>query len=1347
MSDPRYGIHKGVVVDNNDPSNTGRVVVQVPSVFGDARSNWCEPTLPTVYTPRIGEVVWVQFVDGDLSKPIYASADAVTAEKIVAGSITAESLDFTPADGEAVEQAQADATQALLDAYNAAQAAGQAATAAGDAQTDATQALLDAFNASQAAGDAQEDATQALADALAASTAAATADAKAVGAQEDADLAVTNAAEAKDIADGKSVTHFADDEPTGKTAEDVGDLWFDTNDGYKMYRWDGDSWEPAPDARISQALSDAQAASTAAGNAQTTANTKITTSYQDNEPVATTVGDLWVDTNDQMHLHRWDGSAWISVRDATIAAAASAASAAQTAAAAADSKAVAAQATADGAIRTYYQESEPWLSSADPALVGDMWSKTSTAVAYRWDGSSWVVIPDTAISEALAAAADAQTTADGKINAYYADNQPWANGDPDHAGDAGDLWYDTNDDNKAYYYSGTTWTALPVGKNALDPLLKARDLGAITTYTGTSPGAGPFIDGDLWIDTTVVTDAGGKVVAQNVVKRRQGTNWVPLQDQAVVRAIADAVSAANTADAKMKIHYANGGASHVGPAGLNDTTDLGDLWFETDNTNKPYQWKGSGAGGWVPFQFGAPAISANARQLGGITTYTGTSPGAGPFYDGDLWIDTTAVTDGSGKVIAQNVVKRREGTNWVALQDQAVVRAITDATNAANVADGKMSIYYADGPTGPTLTKDTPPRAFNNTTDLGDLWFDTSGSPPANKPYQWKGTGLGWVAFQFGAPAISATARQLGAISTYQGTSPGAGPFVDGDIWIDTNPVYDGGGKLVAQNIVKMRQGTNWVALQDQAIARAIADATGAANTADGKMRIFYDTQHASGLKPSSGPAMAAADVGDLWFNASDNYRAYRWDGTSWTFFQFGSNAIAQDAIKNTHIDNDSIETPQLKADAITSKHTITGALIRTNDPWVVDPVNGRSNRLEITNNDEILQYSGLANEVTPGSIKAESWGGNRGSVSYEAPTFKVGALGAGLYLISGDDTGGISSEARVVAQDMNVVAENFVVYRRSTGNQQLYFQGSTGTFKLYTGAKLAAGDSGSFSIDSASNGSVGTGTFRDSIRTDIAAQVATAGTTQTNVDARVSAVAPTVTMTTGSVGTQSFRNSIRTDIASEVATAGTTMRTNVDARADARVAAVIPPGTIQMFASDNIPAGWLLCDGRSNVVLRTSPLGQALYNSSSGNYIYGNGDGATTCHLPDFQTRFPIGSGQWAATGGTDGKSKVSRTPEHTHGSSTMSAGTTGSSHTHNGQGTLQTTALNWTGAVNTQITGSNNRVSQIEGSTSGSKQLAVTGDTGTTGSSHTHNITGSTDASAYGSVPFIGVNFIIKT
>jgi len=125
-------------------------------------------------------------------------------------------------------------------------------------------------------------------------------------------IALSDAATAQSTADGKIVTFFQDEEPT---ATGIGDLWFDTNNKNKLYRWDGSDWSDARDSDIAQAILDASDASIAASNAQDTADSKIVTFFQDEQPTAETTGDLWVDTDDKNKLYRWDGSDWVIIRD------------------------------------------------------------------------------------------------------------------------------------------------------------------------------------------------------------------------------------------------------------------------------------------------------------------------------------------------------------------------------------------------------------------------------------------------------------------------------------------------------------------------------------------------------------------------------------------------------------------------------------------------------------------------------------------------------------------------------------------------------------------------------------------------------------------------------------------------------------------------------------------------------------------------------------------------------------------------------------------------------------------------------------------------------------------------
>lgn len=73
-----YGKYRAKVVNNKDPENMGRIQVQCPSVLGDYTSNWCVPCSPIacdfggiISVPSVNEIVWIEFEEGETSKPIY----------------------------------------------------------------------------------------------------------------------------------------------------------------------------------------------------------------------------------------------------------------------------------------------------------------------------------------------------------------------------------------------------------------------------------------------------------------------------------------------------------------------------------------------------------------------------------------------------------------------------------------------------------------------------------------------------------------------------------------------------------------------------------------------------------------------------------------------------------------------------------------------------------------------------------------------------------------------------------------------------------------------------------------------------------------------------------------------------------------------------------------------------------------------------------------------------------------------------------------------------------------------------------------------------------------------------
>jgi hypothetical protein len=74
-----YGKYRGVVIENIDPEQIGRVMVQVPDVLGEIPSSWAMPCVPVAgiqagifAVPPIASQVWVEFEQGDPDYPIWS---------------------------------------------------------------------------------------------------------------------------------------------------------------------------------------------------------------------------------------------------------------------------------------------------------------------------------------------------------------------------------------------------------------------------------------------------------------------------------------------------------------------------------------------------------------------------------------------------------------------------------------------------------------------------------------------------------------------------------------------------------------------------------------------------------------------------------------------------------------------------------------------------------------------------------------------------------------------------------------------------------------------------------------------------------------------------------------------------------------------------------------------------------------------------------------------------------------------------------------------------------------------------------------------------------------------------
>ena len=74
-----YGKYRGIVVNNIDPLNLGRIQATVVEVLGEVPTGWATPCAPYGGTgagffsiPPIGAGVWIEFEAGDVSRPIWA---------------------------------------------------------------------------------------------------------------------------------------------------------------------------------------------------------------------------------------------------------------------------------------------------------------------------------------------------------------------------------------------------------------------------------------------------------------------------------------------------------------------------------------------------------------------------------------------------------------------------------------------------------------------------------------------------------------------------------------------------------------------------------------------------------------------------------------------------------------------------------------------------------------------------------------------------------------------------------------------------------------------------------------------------------------------------------------------------------------------------------------------------------------------------------------------------------------------------------------------------------------------------------------------------------------------------
>jgi uncharacterized protein involved in type VI secretion and phage assembly len=91
-----YGKYRGIVMENIDPMQMGRLMVQIPDVSNVIPSTWAMPCVPFAgiqsgffAVPEIGSGVWVEFEQGNPDYPIWVGCYWASAADVPALALAA----------------------------------------------------------------------------------------------------------------------------------------------------------------------------------------------------------------------------------------------------------------------------------------------------------------------------------------------------------------------------------------------------------------------------------------------------------------------------------------------------------------------------------------------------------------------------------------------------------------------------------------------------------------------------------------------------------------------------------------------------------------------------------------------------------------------------------------------------------------------------------------------------------------------------------------------------------------------------------------------------------------------------------------------------------------------------------------------------------------------------------------------------------------------------------------------------------------------------------------------------------------------------------------------------------
>lgn len=346
---------------------------------------------------------------------------------------------------------------------------------------------------------------------------------------------------------------------------------------------------------------------------------------QRTDGTALRAGDIWVDTDDnyQQYVRNTANDAWVKARDASLV-----------------------------------------------SLVGATSFTGSTLTGAMASAQSDISTLTTTTSSHATSISNLNTSVAVKRAVYRSDNEPSGG-----TYSAGDLWVDTNDNNKMYQYTGSAWTSARdtflATSNDINTVNASVALKARVYRQDDAPSSG-MAAGDLWVDTN----------DNNQLYQYNGSSWVTARDQALATASqlnvvsATATSAENSANSKIKVFRQDDAPT---------ATTVGDIWIDTNDSNKMYIASATGSSNWV--ESGDSRIASSAASVTSLST-------AVTNLQGDADASYVLQVNANGAVAGMVIESSAQGaTSFTSIAFQADAFSIWDGSGDADNSSNRTAPF------------------------------------------------------------------------------------------------------------------------------------------------------------------------------------------------------------------------------------------------------------------------------------------------------------------------------------------------------------------------------------------------------------------------------------------------------------------------------------------------------------------------------------------------------------------------------------------------------------------------------------------------------------------------------